>query len=40
MRDWIRKKKRNDIITQALFFLKKGLKGKKWKFKREEIYER
>jgi hypothetical protein len=40
MLDWTRKKKEKDVITKAMMFLETGLKGKKWKFKREEIHER
>ena len=30
----------SDIDAQSLKMLKEGIKMKKWKFKREELYER
>jgi len=40
MLEWIKKRKSKDIVLRALSFLETGLKGKKWKFKREEAHER
>lgn len=39
MEEWIRKSE-SDIETKSLEMLKEGIKMKKWKFKREELYEK
>ena len=39
MDQWIRSLD-SDVEAQSLKMLKEGIKMKKWKFKREELYER
>jgi len=39
MKEWTRKRNL-DIDNKFLEILKKGVKTKKWKFNREELYER
>lgn len=39
MKEWT-KKEDAEIVNQGLKLLKEGIKGKKWKFNREELYER
>ncbi len=39
MTEWI-KKRNNNIEAKALKLLKKGIKMKKWKFKRAGLYEK
>jgi hypothetical protein len=34
------KNREADVVNEALKLLKKGIKMKKWKFNREELYER
>ena len=40
MKEWIKKRKREDIVTKAILLLEGGVEGERWVFKREEIYER
>ncbi len=39
MKEWT-KKKNADVVAKSLTLLKEGIKMKKWKFNREELYER
>ena len=39
MKEWSRKSS-NDLESQFLELLEKGIKMKKWKFNREELHER
>lgn len=38
MQDWKKKKEENDAVAKALKLLETGIKMKKWKFDRDEIY--
>ena len=39
MREWS-KKAEDDVVAESLKLLESGIKMKKWKFNREELYER
>lgn len=40
MKEWARKKEAEDLDKKVLKLLHEGIKGRKWKFNREELYER
>ena len=40
LKEWERKEREENLRKEVLSWLEKGFEGKKWKFKREEIYER
>ncbi|MDE1873609.1 MAG: hypothetical protein KGI04_00615 [Candidatus Micrarchaeota archaeon] len=39
MKEWS-DKRNDDVVSQGLELLKKGIAGKKWTFNRAELYER
>lgn len=38
MSTWVQKREQSDVIAKSLKLLETGIKMKKWKFNREEIY--
>lgn len=40
MKEWAKKKEAADLENQMLKLLHEGIKGKKWRFNRSELYER
>lgn len=40
MREWEKKKVKTDVIARSMKLLEAGIKMKKWRFNREELYGR